>query len=82
MRLLLIVDIRNLKMRSLLKPQPARVDRCQADSIARQADHRQDLSRLLDTEDCWQPFVARRPNEAQRGPLSVERVLEEELDPT
>src|SRR2546428_9003010 len=74
------VDICHLKARPLLQPQPARVDGRQAYSVARQSDAIENLSHLFGTEDHWELFLTRRSNQAQCSELSVECLLEEELD--
>jgi hypothetical protein len=68
-------------MGSFLKPQPARVDRGQTYSIARQSDERQNLSNFIYAEDGRQLLFSRWPDQLEGCPLLAQGALEEELDP-
>jgi hypothetical protein len=63
-----------------LQPQSARVDCPQTDSVAWQSDAAQYLSDFVWSEDHREFLLARRSDEVEDGPLSVQSLLEEELD--
>jgi hypothetical protein len=76
------IDIGNLKMGSLLQPQTTGVDRREAGPIALQPDEAKNLKNLIGTEDDRELLLAGRTNQIESGDVSVENLLEEELDAT
>src|SRR5207244_9111185 len=72
------IDVGHLDMRSFLQSQPARVDSCQEDSVARQTNQREYLSYLFGAEDRWQLLLTGRPDQLEEGPLPAQRPLDEE----
>jgi len=70
----------DLKMGALLQAQTTGVDRGEADSGAGSSDTAEHPSNLFEAEDHRQLLLAWCSNKAEGGPVSVEGVLEEELD--
>ena len=69
-------------MGSLLQPQTTGVDRREAGPIALKPDEAKNLTNLIGTEDDRELLLAGRTNQIESGDVSVENLLEEELDAT
>jgi hypothetical protein len=74
------IDILDLKLSSLLKPQTAGIDSREADAVDWNLDEAENPANLIGAEDDRQLFLAGRANKAQSGQVLVESMLEEELD--
>jgi hypothetical protein len=70
----------DLKMGALLQAQTPGVNRGEADSVAGSSDTAEHPSTLFEAEDHRQFPLAWCSNKAEGGPVSVEGLLEEELD--
>jgi hypothetical protein len=70
----------DLQMGALLQAQTTGVDRGEADSVAGSSDTAEHPSNLFKAEDHRQFLLAWCSNKAEGGPVSVEGMLEEELD--
>ena len=69
-------------MGALLEAQATGVNRGEADARAEQAGTAEHRSHLFEAQDHGQFLLARGADNAEGGPVSVEGVLEEELDAT
>ena len=74
------VDVGDVQVGSFLQPQTAGVDSCQTDFVTWQSDAADDLAHLFAAEDDWQLLFARRAQDAEEGPVAVQRPFVEELD--
>jgi hypothetical protein len=74
------INMWDLKMGALLQAQTTGGDRGEADSGAGSSDTAEHPSNLFEAEDHRQLLLAWCSNKAEGGPVSVEGVLEEELD--
>jgi hypothetical protein len=75
------VDIRDLQVRPFQQAQPAGVDGGQADAVDGNAHLGQNPPDFLPAQDYREFLLARGPHEPERGPVALQRVLVEELDP-
>jgi hypothetical protein len=74
------VDIRNPKMSSLLKAQTAGIDGREAGPVALKPDEAENLENLIMAENNGKLLLAGRANQVKSREVSVENLLEEELD--
>jgi hypothetical protein len=74
-------DIGHLKACALHQTESATVDRRQTRAINGNPDFSQNPPHFLLAQDHRELLLARRPEEAQGGPIAVQRLLVEELDP-
>jgi hypothetical protein len=75
------VDIRHLQMGPFQQPQPAGVDGGQTSPVDGNAHRAQSAAHFLAAQHHRQLLLAGRPDQPQGGPLPLERLLIEELDP-
>jgi hypothetical protein len=74
------IDILETKMGCFLQAEPTGVDRGEASPVAGKSDGVKNHSHLIDAEDGWELLLARGANQGEGGEVSVEGLLEEELD--
>ncbi len=74
------IDICNAKMSPFLKPQTAGIDGRETDAVTLKPDEAENLENFIMAEDDGKPLLTRRANQVESGQVSVENLLEEELD--
>jgi hypothetical protein len=75
------VDVGDPKERALAEPEAARVDRGEARAVGVVPDCGQDTLHLLARQHRGESRLARGTRDLEHAPLSLQRLLEEELDP-